>query len=326
MENECGYSPISNEEENLDQKKLKLFSLFEQKIWRNSSEIKQLPFQIVRNENMAEMEIDIDSLLKQSIEENNFYSPKIPVSRTRMISAHQFLFDTLPYHPKNYQGEYPQSAKNIVEVLRLIEKISPPTTSYVLFKKGNIVTETQSEMFRLADSPNISMAIRLWRPNADNVWLEGRYWAGHPQAHNIKDIYHLEVFLVDQKGGTIHNLNQNLPPNGAIVLGSEMAADPNNNVAVFPENISADQIDSSILLELCHEVGHVQQFNDQSFRDNFQEQTGRQIEDFPASHLILEQDAWGRARQDLQNIEQTTGYKILPENWELYVHKRMENY
>lgn len=326
IENKLDHLSISNEEEDIERKKLRLLSLFDQKIWTGCSEIDRLPFQIVRQEDMTEMGIDVGNLLRQCIEENDFYSPKIPTSRTRTLSAHQFLFDVLPYHTKNFQGKYPQSAESIVEALKLIEELSPPTTSYVLFENGNIVTETPLETFRLVDSEKISMSIRLWRPDKDSVWLEGRYWAGHPKAHNIKDIYHMELLLTDQKGDIIYNLNQNLPPNGATVLGNEWAADPYNNVAVFSDKLSENDINLTTVYDLAHEVGHVQQFNDRGFRDNFQKQTGQQIEDFPSSHHILEQDAWNRATRDLHKVEQTTDYTILPENWELFINERLKNY
>ena len=209
--------------ESIEQKRSRLLALIEEEEWPTNSEICEeissleegkksvykATFQFSREKDMLDREVDGFSLMKQCVRENNFYGARIPISEAYKISAHQFLFDTLPSRPKDYRGEYPEKARRKLEILKLMEEIEPPTVRHILFEKGDLVTETPPESFRLTDSEDIKVIIRIWRPNKERVWVKSaRYWAGHPDYNDLENTYHLNVSLADQNDRIIKDFGK----------------------------------------------------------------------------------------------------------------------
>jgi len=332
---------FKNLPESIEQKQSRLLALIEEEKWPTNSEIREeisslkegkksahkAIFQFSREEDMLDREVDGFNLMKQCVRENNFYEAQIPISEVHKISAHQFLFDTLPSRPKDYRDEYPEKARRKVEILKLMEEIDPPTVRHILFGKGDLITETPPESFRLTDSEDIKAIIRIWRPDKKEVWVKsGRYWAGHPDHNDLENTYHMSVSLTDRNDQIIKDFGKDLPEGGAIVLGSAWAADPYHNVAVFLDRMREDEFNRLAIMNLRHEIGHVEQFRNSDFRRGFKEKTGKEIEDFPSSHFLLEEDAWKRAITSLKDAEQKTGKKILPEDWELVIKQNLKDY
>lgn len=280
---------------------------------------------LLREERIAEAEIDIDALLKQSAREHNFYNPLIPLEY-RTVSAHTFLFESLPHRPKSYEGEYPLSAKRQVEIIRLMEQLKPPSTRDVLFESGDSVLATEPQTFEISDSRDLRLSARAWRPNSDKVWDNSRYWAGHRPFNDIETTYHLDLALVDSDGKVSADLASYLPKGAGIVIGSEVSADPIDMVAVFPKDIKESDLNRMLIVDLFHEMGHLEQFVDEEFRTRFRQKLGKDIEAFPGSHPMLEEDAWTRAVSHLRKIEQQTGRSILPDGWEGIIQKRLDGY